>query len=175
MGNYVVSPLSRKQIRYFAALMRRRFGVEKRLFVPIEKILEIVPLFVEGANFEIVEPCELEDGEHAVTELCTKTIKIRRDVYERACNGSGRDRMTIAHEIAHLFLFCVFGVTLARSFNDGERKLAYRDPEWQAKCLAGEFMMGVDLVKGMCASDVVLECGGSLDAARLHLSKLGKK
>ncbi len=172
---YMASPLSRARIRFLARFMRRHFGIENVLYVPIERILELVPLVVKGANFEIVEPCELEEGEHAVTELYTKTVKIRQDVYERACNGSGRDRMTIAHEIAHLFLLCVFGVTLARSFDDGERIPAYRDPEWQAKCLAGEFMMGAELVKGMSVSDVVLECGVSPDAARFYLSKLGKK
>lgn len=169
---YMAAPLSRAKIRYFAASMRKFFGVDSKLYVPIVRILEYIPQVVDGANFEIVGAEELDDGEHAVTELTTRTIKIRQDVYDNACKGSGRDRMTIAHEIAHLFLLCVFGVGLARSFCEIERVPAYRNPEWQAKCLAGEFMMGANLVSGMDASDVALECGVSLDAARYCLSKL---
>lgn len=84
--------------------MRNIFGVGAKLFIPIVRILELIPQVVKGVNFEIVGAEELEEGEHAVTELTTQTIKIRQDVYDNACNGNGRGRMTVAHEIAHLFL-----------------------------------------------------------------------
>lgn len=86
------------------------------LYFPIVEVLEILHKFDEDAHFEIVEADELEENEHAVTDIISKTIKIRSDVYEGACNGVGRDRMTIAHEFAHFITLCVCGFRLARSF-----------------------------------------------------------
>lgn len=173
MSEYLAQPLSRRELRAFAAVMRATFHVEDITYIPITRILEVLPSIVPGANFEIVEPEELEEDEHAATDVTTRTIKIRVDVYDRACAGCGRDRMTIAHEIAHLFLICVYGVRLSRAFIPrGQRIPAYRDPEWQAKCLAGEFMMDAEKVRGMDAFTVVESCGVSLDAAQMQLSKI---
>lgn len=141
------------------------------LYFPIIEVLEILHKFDEDAHFEIVEADELEENEHAVTDIITKTIKIRSDVYEGACNGVGRDRMTIAHEFAHFITLCVCGFRLARSFGDAYIP-PYRDPEWQAKCLAGELMIDSDLVKGMSSSEVSEKCGVSFDAADFQLSKI---
>ena len=141
------------------------------LYFPIIEVLEILHKFDEDAHFEIVEADELEENEHAVTDIITKTIKIRSDVYEGACNGVGRDRMTIAHEFAHFITLCVCGFRLARSFGDAYIP-PYRDPEWQAKCLAGELMIDSDLVKGMSSFEVSEKCGVSFDAADFQLSKI---
>ena len=105
------------------------------------------------------------------TDIISKTIKIRSDVYEGACNGVRRDRMTIAHEFAHFITLCVCGFRLARSFGNVDVP-PYCDPEWQAKCLAGELMIDSDLVKGMSRSEVSEKCGVSYDAAKLQLSKI---
>lgn len=142
-----------------------------RLYFPITEVLELVHLFDEEAHFEIVDACELEKNEHAVTDITTKTIKIREDVYDGACSGNGRDRMTIAHEFAHFITLCVCGFRLARSFESADVP-PYRDPEWQAKCLAGELMIDSDLVKGMSWIEVSKECGVSCDAAKFQLSKI---
>ena len=141
------------------------------LYFPIVEVLELLHKFDEDSHFEIVETDELEENEHAVTDIISKTIKIRADVYEGACNGVGRDRMTIAHEFAHFITLCVCGFRLARSFGNVHVP-SYRDPEWQAKCLAGELMIDSDLVKGMSRSEVSEKCGVSYDAAKLQLSKI---
>lgn len=141
------------------------------MYFPIVNVLEVIHIFDDDAHFEIVEADELEENEHAVTDIISKTIKIRSDVYEGACNGVGRDRMTIAHEFAHFITLCVCGFRLARSFGDVDVP-PYCDPEWQAKCLAGELMIDSDLVKGMSRSEVIEKCGVSYDAAKLQLSKI---
>ena len=146
-------------------------NLTNELYFPIVEVLEMLHKFDEDAHFEVVEADELEENEHAVTDIITKTIKIRSDVYEGACNGVGRDRMTIAHEFAHFITLCVCGFRLARSFGDVDIP-PYRDPEWQAKCLAGELMIDSDFGKGMSSSEASEKCGVSFDAADFQLSKI---
>ena len=141
------------------------------MYFPIVNVLEVIHIFDDDAHFEIVEANELEPNEHAVTDINTKTIKIRSDVYDGACEGVGCDRMTIAHEFAHFITLCVCGFRLARSFDDAPIP-TYCDPEWQAKCLAGELMVDSDLVKGMSAIEISVACGVSLPAAKMQLSKI---
>ncbi len=141
------------------------------LYFPIVEVLELLHKFDKDAHFEVVEADELEENEHAVTDIISKTIKIRADVYEGACNGFGRDRMTIAHEFAHFITLCTLGFKVARSFDD-DYIPPYRDPEWQAKCLAGELMIDSDLVCGMSAKEVSKNCGVSYDAAKFQLSRI---
>lgn len=158
-------------MRRLAKKIREILNLKEKLYFPIVEVLEILHKFDKDAHFEVVGYDELEKNEHAVTDIITKTIKIRTDVYESACNGGGRDRMTIAHEFAHFITLCVCGFTLARSFSE-EGVPAYSDPEWQAKCLAGELMIDSDLVKGMSCLEVSKSCGVSYDAAKFQLSKM---
>lgn len=169
---YVAQAISRRELRILAANMRNLFNMEDVTYIPIVKILEILPYVIPGSNYEIVYPEDLEENEHAVTDIISKTIKIRDDVYDGACAGNGRDRMTVAHEIAHLFLICVCGLKLARSFNENEPIPAFRNPEWQAKCLAGEFLIDYKKIKDMNALQVATACGVSIDAAKVQLAHL---
>ena len=79
---------------------------------------------------------ELPTGIHALTDINSKTIFSREDVYEGAFNKMGRDRMTIAHELSHFIMLIICGYSVARSFSEEEIP-PYKDPEWQAKCIAG--------------------------------------
>lgn len=158
-------------LRRLAKQIREMLDLTNELYFPITEVLEMLHCFDKDAHFEIVEAGELEKNEHAVTDITSKTIKIREDVHDGACNGIGRDRMTIAHEFAHFITLCVCGFKLARSFGNDDIP-TYRDPEWQAKCLAGELMIDSDLVKGMSVSEVSEKCGVSFDAARVQLNKL---
>lgn len=97
------------ELRRLAKKIREMLDLTNELYFPIVEVLEILHKFDEDAHFEIVEADELEENEHAVTDIISKTIKIRSDVYEGACNGVGRDRMTIAHEFAHFITLCVCG------------------------------------------------------------------
>lgn len=50
------------------------------MYFPIVNVLEVIHIFDDDAHFEIVEADELEENEHAVTDIISKTIKIRSDV-----------------------------------------------------------------------------------------------
>ncbi len=98
-------------------------------------------------------------------------VRSRQSVYEGACDGEGRDRMTIAHEIGHYFTICVCGFKSTRIFNE-KRIPAFQDPEWQAKCFAGELMVATHLVKGMNEYEIAKRCGVSCDAAHMQYKHL---
>ena len=110
----------------------------------------------------------------ADTDIRTGHIRIKESVYEGACNGEGRDRMTIAHEIGHYFTLCFCGFRLERNFSGGKIP-AFRDPEWQAKCFAGELMVPAHRVKGMDAYEIADQCGVSYDAACVQYKHLPKE
>lgn len=169
--SYSAQPLRRENIRLLASKVRKLLGLENVLRIPILEILEHLHEIVEDARYEIVSPEELSDPDaHAETDIMDKCIKIREDVYDGAWAGNGRDRMTIAHEFGHFILILVCGVKLYRIF-DEEKIPAYKDPEWHAKCFAGEFMINKNLVKNMTVLEVAEKCGVSFDAAEFQLSK----
>ena len=162
---YKAEPLGRRNLRIIARNFREKLGIEDVLYVNVLGILEwAMSLFFDGFEYEIVGQHELPKKRHADTDVVNRVIRIREDVYEKACNGDGQARMTIMHEIAHYLLIVVCGVKFARSFAD-ERVKAYEDPEWQAKALAGEIMCDVRLVRHKTAEQIKAECGVSWTAA----------
>lgn len=170
MTKISVEAKSRQDLRQLAQQIREMLSI-KQMYFPVLEILECLHYFDRDACFEIVEENELNPGEHAVTDIINKVIKIRSDVYEGACNGNGRDRMTIMHEFSHFITLCVLGFQLARNFD--EKSLpAYCDPEWQAKCLAGELMMPASCIKDMSINEICECCGVSHEAAKFQLSKV---
>jgi Zn-dependent peptidase ImmA (M78 family) len=126
--------------------------------------------FFPKFHFEIVEDFELPRGVHADTDALNHIIRIKQSVYDGACNGNGRDRMTIAHEIGHYILLCVCGFKYQRNFT-GSTIPRYQDPEWQAKCFAGELLIAAYLVKGMTPYEIMYACGVSMSAAETQWSK----
>jgi Zn-dependent peptidase ImmA (M78 family) len=48
---------------------------------------------------------------------------------------------------------------------------AYKDPEWQAKCFAGELLMDYEMTEGMSTLEIVKNCKVTLDAARYRAKK----
>ncbi|MEM8833794.1 MAG: ImmA/IrrE family metallo-endopeptidase [Pseudomonadota bacterium] len=105
---------------------------------------------------------------HGLTSHKDRAIIIREDVYERACEGCGRDRMTIIHEVGHTCLHAPENVEFARSF-DGPIP-AFRSAEWQAKAFAAELIVPHDLLEsGMRVSDVAETFGVSSEAASYQL------
>lgn len=170
---YISEPLSRKDLRDYAFRIRKQLGYEDRLDFPVMKFLEVFHKLINNPDFYFftVEDNELSPTIHAQYDINDNSIAIKESVYIGASNGSGRDRMTIMHELAHALIITHCGVTLNRSF-ENESIPAFRDPEWQAKCLAGELMVPAHLVTGMNAFDVAESCGVSLPAATYQLSKL---
>jgi Zn-dependent peptidase ImmA (M78 family) len=163
--NYIAEPVARLDLRAIARFIRKKAGFENELYFPIMRFLEhSMPLLFDGFHYEIVTKSYFPSTIHAQTDVENHVIRIREDVYLGAINGMGRDRMTIAHEISHYILLVVNGIKLYRTFSDAPLE-AFRDPEWQAKALAGEIMCSYDLVKKMTTYQIKEKCGVSETAA----------
>jgi Zn-dependent peptidase ImmA (M78 family) len=170
---YAAAPLSRYDIHTYAKSLREKLQLKDRLYFPVTTFLEIFPKLINDDDFyfEIVADDSLPESIHAEYSVEDNCVRIRQSVYDGACAGSGRDRMTIMHELSHVILIKICGIRLYRTFDNVPLK-PYLDPEWQAKCLAGELMMDTRLIKGMSAHQVSVRCGVSLTAAQYQLSKL---
>lgn len=175
MQNVAVSPLSRKAIRAYAWYLRVQFGMDTSRYIPLDALLEVLSCPIGSrdeplVNLEIVDDDELP-GKYAVYYPQRNLLKIRESVYLGACDGNGRDRFTIAHELGHLFLHRYAEVTLSRSDSEMGKIPPYCDPEWQANTFASEFLIPYDMVQGMTAQEVSKACGTSLEASQIALKQ----
>lgn len=173
MTKYIVEPKSRSDMRAYANLLRRKLGLTDVLYFPIVELLDSLAEIFPEFSYEIVPDHVLGKDIHADTDIRTGHVRIKESVYERACDGEGRDRMTIAHEIGHYFTLCHCGFRLTRNFGKTEVP-CFKDPEWQSKCFAGELMIPYQLTKDMNPARIARVCGVSFDAA-LYQSKKYKK
>lgn len=171
MTKCIASPLSRKEIRELAKLVRKIDGTENVLYFDIVRFLEIkLPRLFP--NFSLIVEGEDVLGEcHGLTYPDRNEIHIRDDVYERATEGSGRDRLTMAHELFHLLQHEKYNISYARMSCDGKIE-TFRDPEWQADAFGGELLIPAHLVKGMDAAIIANRCKVSHSAAKYQLSKI---
>lgn len=170
MALYRAPATSRIKMRQSANEFRTRIHFEQYRCIPIVPVLESLPEIFKGWNYEYVEDWELPDC-HARTLIEDKVVLVRNSVYERACRGMGRDRMTIAHELGYVVVHGQNPLALNRDFNQDVPIRTCEDPEWQAKCWAGEFMAPKQHVEDWNAADIVEICGVSRDAAELQLRK----
>ena len=159
-------------MRELAYLIRKEFGYENVWWIPVEKLLDQMCDVFDDFSYEIVSDEEWDDPlSHADTDIFAGTIRIRESVYEKACNGIGRDRMTIVHEIAHYILICDIGLRLYSRSNGNVK--CFNDPEWQAKCLAGEILVPyykiIQYRRIPTAQRIKNLCGVSGDAAEYQL------
>ena len=115
MANCIAEPLSRKDIRHMAEIVRTIEGSSGSLFFDIMHFLEVTLPRVDE-DFSLVVKTKEEMGEcHGLTFPERNEIQIREDVYQRACDGSGRDRLTMAHELFHLLQHTRENISFARS------------------------------------------------------------
>jgi len=168
VSDFIAESTSRRELSCFAAIIRMAFPGGSELKFPIMRLLERISKYVPGSDFKVEEDFYFKDGVHAETDVVNRLIRIRESVYDSACDGNGRDRMTITHEIGHLLLVCEFGFTLQRNFSKRE-VLPFEDPEWQAKCFAGELLAPSHLIGGMTAGQVATTFGVSYEAAQVQL------
>ena len=172
MTNYMVEPKSRCDLRDLANLLREKLGLQNCLYFPIVEILDVfTEVFSPKFNYEIVDDNELPENTHADTDILSGLIRIKESVYNGACEGKGRDRMTIAHELGHFFTLCLCDFKLRRNFKPEECP-PYRDPEWQAKCFAGELLVPAHLVKNLSSRQIAKQCGVSVDAAKIQYNHI---
>ena len=170
---YKAQPLSRADIRELAAEYRQKLNLTGVAYVDILSLMEnVFPVLYAKAGFNYsYETREVMGNNHGLTDPRTGQIMIREYVYQNAYDGKGRDRMTIAHELAHFILHDGVTIGLARASMD-ENIPPYRDPEWQATCFAAEFLMGAEVIKNMTPEQIAERCGVSLEAARYQKSKI---
>ena len=172
---YATEPLSRMQIRKYTYFIRSILKCNTVLMFPVVRFLEILPSFIGDKDFcyIVVSDSDLPFNIHAEFDLEENCIRIKESVYEGACNGVGRDRMTIVHEIGHVLLLKYNGLKLYRSF-DHDIPI-YCDPEWQAKCFAGELLIPAHLIQDLTIEEISKECGVSPQAAAYQLSTISRK
>ena len=170
IGGYIAYPLSRKDIREMAYRFRKIFGLENELDFPIVKVIEL--LSNNGAfNLEIctVDEMGTKYGETIPSE---NLIKLREDIYDKACEGDGFARSTCAHELGHWFIgHNEETVSFCRKEEDLKKRKAYKDPEWQANCFSGELLVSKHLVEGMVVDEIVEKCNVTHSMAYYQLEK----
>ena len=167
---YIAEPIQRAELRSLAKAIRKIFQIEDRLYIPVITILEkVMPLLFHNFSYEYVPKEEFPNKKHGETDIVNHIIRIREDVYYGAINGNGRDRMTVMHEISHYLLLVICGIKFERNFEDSD-VITYKDPEWQAKALAGEIMCPHDIITSLSPDEIAEKCGISLQAARYSLN-----
>ena len=145
LHNVRVRPRSRAQLRNTADQLRS-FCRVKGPYVPIVEMLEL-HLAKLGVVYEYVSKTEMGNN-HGVSFPDQGLIRIREDVYERACAGEGRDRLTIAHEVGHVILHG--NLSLARSATNPRQMRPFESSEWQANAFAGELLMPLRWILSRC-------------------------
>lgn len=168
--SYIAQPKSRIQIREIAKLIRKIQGVEKEWYFPILDFMEkTLPVLIPNFSLRVMPKEEMGACE-GLTIPEENEILIREDVYERAYNGGGRERLTIAHELYHYLEHSRQTVAFART--NGTSIPAYRDPEWQADAFGGELLVPYDLSRGLSVEEIVELCGVSQKAAETQYRKM---
>ena len=142
---YIAKGKSRLEIREVAKLIRKVQGMENELYFPILEFMEItLPLLIPGFTFRVGEKSEMREYE-GLTFPERNEIIIRSDVYDRACSGGGRERLTISHELYHYLEHSKETVAFART--NGAPVPPYLDPEWQADVFGGELLVPYNLAR----------------------------
>jgi len=162
--SYEVPPLSRLNIRKTARKLRQiACELEGRTsdspYFDIVRFMDLtLAKHYDGYTLEVLSIADMrsQHGEaHAMTFPPDQLIQVREDIWERAEAGHGRDRLTLGHELGHLFLHGKLGY--ARKMADGNVK-PYRHSEWQADAFGGELLVAADFIR---------RCGSPTDAAIL--------
>lgn len=169
MTECIAEPLGRKDIRRFAEMIRRIEGCNNTLYFDIVHFLEnTLPKIDPSFSFTIKPVSEMGEC-HGLTYPNRNEIIIREDVYLRACEDEGRDRLTMAHELFHLLQHESSNISFARM---GKNKIElFRNPEWQADAFGGELLVPHHLIAGMTVDEIADSCKVSKKAAAYQLSK----
>lgn len=171
MNSYKANAISRNDIRRYIRVLKKKVGLENELYFPVVQFLEnVLPILIPDFQLEII-PVEEMGNKHGETYPSKSLIRIREDVYLRAIAGEGRDRLTIAHEIGHLFMHEDDSIALCR-LAPNEKLKAYEDPEWQADAFGGELPASSYLIKDMNEYTVSRKCGVTMQAAKVQLKSL---
>lgn len=170
-NGFAVSPRRKSDIYDLAARFRAPFrplmkGGDK---LPIDLVYELLPEFLPGFRLEVCERHEMGD-DHGQTDPSDRLIKLRIDVYDGMCRGSGRDRFTAAHELGHLMLHGQVPVYSRAGW--GSTTPIYMNSEWQADNFASALLID-ELILPSCRTvdEVQSRFGVSAAAAAARFKK----
>lgn len=165
--SFIAQPTSRVNIRNLSNFLREKFGMFDQKYFPVVEVLELIlPQLYKDFHYEI-ESIKDMGSRHGETIPQKSLIRIREDVYLNACDGIGRDRFTIAHEIGHLFMHHPKNMSLART--DKKQSIPkYCDPEWQAHTFAGELLAPPHIINGLSIPAIMKYCGVSESVAEIQ-------
>jgi hypothetical protein len=166
------APISTADIETIGIQVREILGLKTVRWLPVPHIIEhmLPTIYGEKFSFRVAELADMGSN-HGYADPDNLELVLRSDVYEGMVAGLGRDRMTAIHEMSHLILHG--GQRLYRRMGE-EPPPPFRDPEWQAKCLAGATMMPTALMSGLTIHQVVKEFGVSSDAASYRIRQIAK-
>lgn len=174
MSGIPVKPASRQMIWTLVHKIRRALNVANELYFDIIWFVEnIMPQIFTDFTFAVL-PNEELGNQHGKAIPDENTIYIREDVYEGACTGNGRDRLTIAHEVGHFLMHGNASIEYCRTA-PGEKLPAYRDADWQADVFGGELLAPAYLIEGMTAEQIHECCVVSLQCANAQLRALARE
>lgn len=169
---YTCDPQSREKLRILAKAIRRKYGYENVLYFPIEKLFDQMSIDFDF-EYELLEDDAFDSNTYAITSLNENKIYFRKSLFEKAQDGDGFSRMTLAHELEHILSFKIFDIKLYRKTVPND--VAYIDPEWHAKCFAGELLMDYEMTEDMDVYEIVEKCGVSEIAAMYRVFKYNRK
>ena len=160
---FEAKPMSRLDIRNFATQVREVLGFKSIPYLDVEEVLEfILPRALPGFAYEVRPRGEMGTN-HGLADPENRFMSLREDVFQGMCDGQGRDRLTVMHEVGHLLLHTKDRIVLRRSTGKPQ---SFCDPEWQANCFAGELLVAHTLIDGcLTPADAVEAFGVSHDAA----------
>lgn len=166
-----VTPRSKANIESQTNMLRRQFDLSHEPYFDIVAFVEnALPVVIPDFSFIIVEDHRLKN-DHALTLPDKKIMLVRESVYKGACDGIGRDRFTLAHELGHFILHP--GIPKAFAQNKSGVKLkAYEDSEWQANTFAGLLLAPTHLIRGKSIPEICNEFGLSFSAANVRYRQL---
>lgn len=174
-NGYIVNPMSIKNIREYASVIRNSLQIndKENKYFPIVSFIELIMPRLDPQFCINIIPKEEMQGVHGLTCPEERCINIREDVYLGACNGNGRDRFTLAHELGHYLLHNKDNVKLARRDSGVPNKI-YENSEWQADTFAAELLMPLDLIDNDNIFKISEEFGVSVTAASIRAKKIYK-
>jgi len=164
---YKVKPRGTEQIRKVAHGFKDVLGIKKDYF-PIVEMLELLSQ-KEIFDFEIIAKEDMPN-EYGLSYPNKGLIRIREDIYDKAVDGDGFGRYTIAHEIGH-FMLHKGEMPYAREVG-GEHK-TYEDSEWQANKFAQELLIDTrNIDKNISVSEIEIKYGVTRKASRVAMKAL---
>ena len=108
-------PMSGAALRDYAQNVRDVLGLKKRPKVDCVVLTDLIlPQALDGFECEVREYGQMLSAE-GYASPDERRIILREDVYVGACEGKGRDRFTVAHEIGHILLHSTSRLVVPRT------------------------------------------------------------